>query len=1039
MRTSLYYQLAAAVFFCLFALSVSFAPRIAEAACGDYNADGTHGIPNISYVACIKPRLSNNDRNMVAQGEYHAQCETAAEAELVGKLYTDCTGLADGTYVISGANYGFYQVYDQNGMFWDNFSVGHNNNRNFVVTAPRSVAYLPPGSYTAKANACLSNPPVCNNDSYSWTVAPLPVDGQCAATRYNCSSPESSINQVDGSTQWTWTCPGSNGGSDAQCSENKPTIPTCNTGISCSGACTAPQNTCSVNPPNGTRGSCVYTAHTSGGQCTQAPAPDQPCTLSNCNAGFTCSDGNCVQTVNGQCSTVRDNCAVGTPTDLPDTDTEYRWQCDGTGPDHTDAQCSAPIATAAQYRLTVTKTGSGTVTTTGFDCPGTTTPCSGQYDSGTPLTLTGTPSTGYQAVVWGGDCSSSGTVTMNADKTCTATFAPVVPQTHLLTVTKTGDGRGTVTSSPAGISCGGDCTENYANDTQVTLTASASFGSQFAGWSGAGCSGTGACVVTMSAAKTVNAEFMVVAPPDSITVTGTLICPSDSTFSWNAPSPTPAGFAGYRVYFCSSSSSCTPGRVTNGDDDPPYQVTSYRSYYYPLAGQTARLFVRAVDGADNVLATSNTATVTNNCDIPPQDSLPRGPGPFDLSVSGASSCTDTDVDLMPSWSQSSGAYSYYLIRYWDEDGNGTVSYAEGVNFSTLSDTYKCFASPNPFDGSIPKDTLPLPQLIDGRYAHIDADRLPNRWHEYSMYSYRTQDCSPSEDGVMYSTPATVRIRQSPLPPEDCVSPLSCTLSASPATIGRGASTRLSWTTQNAASGTIDNGVGAMSPMARGSRDVSPTRSTTYTATVTGGNGGTAQCRASVGVTREPTPTVRLFIGKLGEGQLNDVSVTINAGEHVRLSWQATNATRCVGDTYFSTGPRRPTSGTTVDEDDVVEPPRGFRRYRVTCYNGDGDGAPRSDDDAAVDVVGAAEDPDVWAEPTIVDYGGRSAIKWRLNGNAGCDITGTNGQVVGTNLTADNTTGVATDQLYGETRYDMTCDGGVEDDATIRVRPRFEEI
>jgi hypothetical protein len=45
----------------------------------------------------------------------------------------------------------------------------------------------------------------------------------------------------------------------------------------------------------------------------------------------------------------------------------------------------------------------------------------------------------------------------------------------------------------------------------VTLSATAATGRTFAGWSGAGCSGTGTCVVTMDAAKDVTATFSVAA------------------------------------------------------------------------------------------------------------------------------------------------------------------------------------------------------------------------------------------------------------------------------------------------------------------------------------------------------------------------------------------------------------------------------------------------------------------------------------------------------------------------------------------------
>src|SRR2546425_1791117 len=80
-----------------------------------------------------------------------------------------------------------------------------------------------------------------------------------------------------------------------------------------------------------------------------------------------------------------------------------------------------------------------------------------------------------------------------------------------LTVTKTGTGAGTVTSSPPGISCGADCSESYAGAT-VTLTAAPSAGSSFAGWSGA-CTGTSTCTVTMTAARSVTATFVAVPPP----------------------------------------------------------------------------------------------------------------------------------------------------------------------------------------------------------------------------------------------------------------------------------------------------------------------------------------------------------------------------------------------------------------------------------------------------------------------------------------------------------------------------------------------
>src|SRR5438876_772714 len=74
-----------------------------------------------------------------------------------------------------------------------------------------------------------------------------------------------------------------------------------------------------------------------------------------------------------------------------------------------------------------------------------------------------------------------------------------------LTVTKVGTGSGTVTSAPAGIYCGTDCSEIYGNGTVVILTAIAAPGSIFAGWSGdPGCAGS---ALTMSDNRSCTATF----------------------------------------------------------------------------------------------------------------------------------------------------------------------------------------------------------------------------------------------------------------------------------------------------------------------------------------------------------------------------------------------------------------------------------------------------------------------------------------------------------------------------------------------------
>ena len=116
--------------------------------------------------------------------------------------------------------------------------------------------------------------------------------------------------------------------------------------------------------------------------------------------------------------------------------------------------------------LTVSVTGSGTVTSSpsGINCPST---CSAGFASGTPVTLTATPASGWIFNGWGGACSGNAgcTVTMNSPQSVSATFVQGVA----LSVSVTGSG--TVTSSPSGISCPSSCSANFAPGTQVSLTA----------------------------------------------------------------------------------------------------------------------------------------------------------------------------------------------------------------------------------------------------------------------------------------------------------------------------------------------------------------------------------------------------------------------------------------------------------------------------------------------------------------------------------------------------------------------------------------
>src|SRR5262249_5602366 len=137
--------------------------------------------------------------------------------------------------------------------------------------------------------------------------------------------------------------------------------------------------------------------------------------------------------------------------------------------------------------------------------------CSAEFEEGKTVTLTAEPSLGSEFAEWEGCDEESGVeceVTMDEDRTVVAIFKPEPPPSEfaLTVVSPVGSGSGTVTSSPAGINCGIDCSEVYEAGTEVTLTAAAASGSTFSGWSG-DCTGTGACKVKMSQTRKVTATF----------------------------------------------------------------------------------------------------------------------------------------------------------------------------------------------------------------------------------------------------------------------------------------------------------------------------------------------------------------------------------------------------------------------------------------------------------------------------------------------------------------------------------------------------
>jgi len=180
-------------------------------------------------------------------------------------------------------------------------------------------------------------------------------------------------------------------------------------------------------------------------------------------------------------------------------------------------------------------------------------------------------------------------------------------------------------------------------------------------------------------------------------------------------------------------------------------------------------------------------------------------------------------------------------------------------------------------------------------------------------------------------------------------PAVTSFTASPTSIITGASSTLSWTTTNATSVIINNGVGSQ-PVS-GSVSVSPTLTTTYTLTATG-PGGTIT--ANVTVTVNTPPAITSFTAS---------PTSIIAGASSTLSWSTTNATSVTISNGVGT---QPVSGS------VSVTPTSTTTYTLTATG------PGGSTTATATVTVSAAAPVISsfnASPPTINVGASSTLAW----------------------------------------------------------------
>jgi len=158
--------------------------------------------------------------------------------------------------------------------------------------------------------------------------------------------------------------------------------------------------------------------------------------------------------------------------------------------------------------------GAGSVISdpSGIDCGEEVTDCSAVFYEGDPVTLTASAITGSTFAGWSGSCSGTAptcVVTMDMTRSVTATFD--MAPTYTLSISLLGEGTGNIGSNPAGIDCGDggtDCIAVFYEGTVITLTATATTGSNFAGWGGDASGTNNPLIIKMDGNKPIEANFV---------------------------------------------------------------------------------------------------------------------------------------------------------------------------------------------------------------------------------------------------------------------------------------------------------------------------------------------------------------------------------------------------------------------------------------------------------------------------------------------------------------------------------------------------
>ncbi|MDM8517503.1 InlB B-repeat-containing protein [Desulfobacterales bacterium HSG16] len=285
--------------------------------------------------------------------------------------------------------------------------------------------------------------------------------------------------------------------------------------------------------------------------------------------------------------------------------------------------------------------------------------CESEFPESSKVMLTADFKQGYEFDHWGGDASGSTneiTLLIDSSKSVIAVFKKM-ESPNTLTVSVEPADSGSVHSYPGEIACPGRCSEEFPENSKVSLTATPKPGYEFDRWGQDASSTTISTEISISSAKNVKAIFKPVEEPKTLTVEIWPDKKAGTVHSWPAGVECPG--------ICSSTFARSASIEVIASPSPGYQFDRWEGD----SSDTGPKTILKMDDAKYVKAVFSKIGASYLMTV---DVLPKGAGCINSWPAGIDcSNTSNEFALNETINLTATHFEEYEFDHWEGDASGT--------------------------------------------------------------------------------------------------------------------------------------------------------------------------------------------------------------------------------------------------------------------------------------------------------------------------------------------------------------------------------